>query len=495
MSVETRLRNALLVLASILATLVVVLSTALVLARRRHIQLADLSPQERKRAVEEELGRVGNVFVPAEFDPRIGYTFEPDAELNAWGTRFRSNSLGYRAPEIAKPEGVVRVIFVGDSWAFGMGETFEDSLPGQFERLWREAGRAGRIESWPLALPGYNALNQAAALEVIAPILEPDLVIWCPTNNDVSSSTSPGPRGFLVRRDLDVGEPFGDGMYRDFLYFFAGSHRYLERWRTAAREYRAAVDRLALAEVPVAFLFVARWNEGFPERIVAEAGLDVPWALAPASWSERRFRNHVNHGTPEINRRYAGVAHQLVSRLRSDWLNPEPPGEKEEERAILFRGSRPGGEGVGAASAPVRTALSIPTAYSFPLSPSASALDPCSGTMDCVTGTFGRRAAILLRRAAGAEAVRVRLSSAMPGARLLYPLAISAVIPAPEPGVPARVELSGSAGEVAELVLGLPENLREGSTFEIELEASHSAFDPQSGALVSASIISVQQLP
>jgi len=492
---ERRLVRWLLAAATASMALAVALGIGLFGALRREVRLSDLSAAERQRAVEEEIGHVGRVFVPAQLEPRMGYTLAPSTELEAWGGRFTSNELGFRAPDVRKSEGVIRVLFVGDSWAFGLGEDYQDSFPGQFERIGREITRSTSIESWPLALPGWNALNQAAALEVLAPILRPDLVIWCPTNNDVSSSATADPRGFLVRRDQGLGEAFGDGMFRDYSYRFPASPPYLERWRRAAAEYGRAVAWLADQGVPVAFLFVARWQPGWPEWILGEAGEAAWWTVAPDSWNDKRYRNAQSHGTPEVNRLYALAAYRLAVVHRPDW--PEPPAVDDgAEKAPLPQEFRSLADDPGRASlaAPLGNA-DLPELYRPEDWRGTRAANPCSRTLDCETGRMGRRAALLLRRARTSRRVEVSLERVEPAPFALYPLAVKVKIPYFAAVSSAMLRLPATGPSRTSVLLDLPEQLPEGAAFEVELEAERAALDPERNTLVSSIVAAIEQRP
>jgi len=82
---------------------------------------AKLTSEERERLLEGVLANSPGVHRWAYFEPRIGYTLRPSSTIEAWHDTFRSNEIGYRAPALAKAAGTFRIVFVGDSWTYGMG--------------------------------------------------------------------------------------------------------------------------------------------------------------------------------------------------------------------------------------------------------------------------------------------------------------------------------------------------------------------------------------
>lgn len=482
----------LLALVATFAAATAMLSWALQRERARGVQWADLDANERRALVESELGRLGSVYVPYEPDARIGYTFEPNSEVTAWGQTFQTNELGFRAASVAKRPGVFRVVFVGDSWVFGLGEKYADSFPGQFERLAHDTAGAERVEAWPLAIPGYNVMNQAAAIEVLGPSLEADLVVWCPTNNDISSAHQASVRGYLLRQDSGLAEPFGDGMYRDYSIRFIDSFRYLNRWRRAAELYGATGRWLQFHGIPVAFLFAARWEEGWPAALMAESSVEAPWAAVPESWN--RDRNAFNHGTAASYALYARLAHRLVEAAMPDW--PAGAGRistETSEPSIRWGGVVPRGM-VGEGLARARRDLVL---ESFrPAGGSESeGIDPCSGTMDCPRGRMGRRAAILLKRPPRAAALEIVLQGIEKAPVGLYPLKVEALIPSLSGGRAASVVLEPGEGSRVAMRLAYPVDVEPGGVFELELVAERAVLHPASGAIRSVDIVSIEPEP
>jgi len=100
-------------------------------------------------------------------------------------TRFSTNSLGLRGPEVptVKPEGVQRIVVVGDSfvWGWGIddGQTFPDQLG---------AGRSDR-QIINLGVIGYGLLQEMQYFQRMAAALAPDAVVLSFCENDVVATT------------------------------------------------------------------------------------------------------------------------------------------------------------------------------------------------------------------------------------------------------------------------------------------------------------------
>lgn len=88
------------------------------------------------------------------------------------------NELGMRdGPAVPKPAGVRRVLMLGDSFVFGVGVELEDSLPKALARRLAAAAPEAPVEVLNAGVPGYSPFQELHALERLAPIIEPDLVV------------------------------------------------------------------------------------------------------------------------------------------------------------------------------------------------------------------------------------------------------------------------------------------------------------------------------
>jgi lysophospholipase L1-like esterase len=108
-------------------------------------------------------------------DPVLGFRGKPGGEV----TDVVLNELGLRGPVPAmpKPEGLRRILFLGDSTCWGLGVSLEESFGARATALLREA-QPGRPLDFVLgAFPGYSSYHSAILLDRLLP-LEPDLVVF-----------------------------------------------------------------------------------------------------------------------------------------------------------------------------------------------------------------------------------------------------------------------------------------------------------------------------
>jgi lysophospholipase L1-like esterase len=107
-------------------------------------------------------------------DARLLYTVRPHA--------CSSNSQGYPDAEhsLSKPDGVFRVVVIGDSVAVGQGVAREERF---VTRLAVNPGDR-RLEVVLLARPGYSTSQELVILESEAFSYAPDLIVWVYCLND-----------------------------------------------------------------------------------------------------------------------------------------------------------------------------------------------------------------------------------------------------------------------------------------------------------------------
>jgi lysophospholipase L1-like esterase len=113
--------------------------------------------------------------VPSE-NPRLIYEYRPNHRVVAGGVVVETNSDGFRDAEFAqaKREGVFRIIIVGDSVTFGMGET--TPYPQHLRELLSRA-YGPRFEVFNMSVVGYNSIQEAELVRSKALRFDPDLLI------------------------------------------------------------------------------------------------------------------------------------------------------------------------------------------------------------------------------------------------------------------------------------------------------------------------------
>lgn len=112
----------------------------------------------------------GNPYLIFEYTPGI---------WNEKGIQIRINSLGLRGPEITipKPEGVRRLLTVGDSAVFGFGVSEETVFSQVAANILNEQNTEVKIESINGAIPGYSTVQSINLLELRTWQTDPDLVV------------------------------------------------------------------------------------------------------------------------------------------------------------------------------------------------------------------------------------------------------------------------------------------------------------------------------
>lgn len=132
-----------------------------------------------------------------QFVPRVPESIENNA---TWTISL--NSEGFRGPELPseKPADTFRIVFLGDSWTFGVGVDEEATTARRTERFLREAHPERTIEVLNLGVMGYTSLQGLRLLRSRALELAPDLIVIGFAMND---SSVPG------YRDKDVAPPPG----------------------------------------------------------------------------------------------------------------------------------------------------------------------------------------------------------------------------------------------------------------------------------------------
>lgn len=116
--------------------------------------------------------------------PKDGYS-----PVRGRWSREPRNTLGYRDTEHqrARPGGVRRIVFIGDSFTHGVGIQFDDTYGKRVERAL--ALRHGGVwESIVLAVPGIGAEQEAAIVETEALGFEPDILVLGYVLNDAEEA-------------------------------------------------------------------------------------------------------------------------------------------------------------------------------------------------------------------------------------------------------------------------------------------------------------------
>lgn len=121
------------------------------------------------------------------FDPELGSVLRPGFEGVAQGVHVSINSHGLRSPEttLEKPDGVFRVLVLGDSWTFGVCIPQDQTYPAQLEKTLQSNHPNLRIEVINSGVSGYETYNEAVYFRRSGRFFRPDLVLigYYPVND------------------------------------------------------------------------------------------------------------------------------------------------------------------------------------------------------------------------------------------------------------------------------------------------------------------------
>jgi lysophospholipase L1-like esterase len=213
---------------------------------------------------EESFRRVSNVYRPVDV-PALGYTYKPDLRTVAFGVPLETNGLGFRGPDWtrSKTAGTRRIALIGDSYAFGFGVSFEDTMGERLARILEERTGA-RHEVLNFGVNGYNSRQQLALVNQVALGLDPDIVILVATNNDHEEALAADDEGWLhfdgeaenprsrVRDKLDLGDASGLRRRSRLLSYLNLQLRFLaQRFRDRGLALRRAPDGEWMGEIAV----------------------------------------------------------------------------------------------------------------------------------------------------------------------------------------------------------------------------------------------------
>jgi len=113
----------------------------------------------------------------------------PMARATYLGTEAVINSMGMRNPEttVEKPDGVYRILAVGDSVAFGWGVHEHECAPRVLETLLNEENPfpGKRVEVINAAVPGWNVVEEVMFILDESARFEPDMILWVLCINDL----------------------------------------------------------------------------------------------------------------------------------------------------------------------------------------------------------------------------------------------------------------------------------------------------------------------
>jgi len=114
----------------------------------------------------------------------IGHAHRPNAHAQLMGEDVRTDSHGFRSPEIpaTAPPGVARIAFSGDSIAMGWGVAEKDTIPMQVLAGLKAQGR--KVDGFNLGVGNYNTSQELAVYKDKGSKMKPDIIVLIYFIND-----------------------------------------------------------------------------------------------------------------------------------------------------------------------------------------------------------------------------------------------------------------------------------------------------------------------
>ena len=277
---------------------------------------------------------LAHIITPSDHS-RLVYELRPDLELKFGHRLLRTNRDGMRDDrnyDHAKPEGVVRIVGIGDSGMFGWGvEQNEDYLSVLRSNLaGRTTGR--RYEVLNLAVPGYNTQLELEALRFKGLPYRPDVVVvgWC--DNDFALPMFLLEKENFRRRDVSFLHLL---MFKrdQYLNLIAGAHFRDQREFDQSRVAEELVDGSDFAGVEHALreLKALGAQEGFrvlafgsmhPKAVEIFRRVEIPYCNLrehiPGTRYPKEWAVQCMHPRAEGHRTLAGYLERELDRL--GWL-------------------------------------------------------------------------------------------------------------------------------------------------------------------------------
>jgi hypothetical protein len=167
----TKIKNSILILTSIFITLAFV-----------EIALRIWNPP----IARPEMGQIHRA------TPVFGWELIPGSfGIGRFGESYEINPAGFRDVEypMQKPQGIRRIMVIGDSFTFGMGVNLKDTYPKKLEDLLNGSGIAAQVIN--CGVIGYDMWQYCEMLETKVPPYQPDLIILGLFEDDLKSSVPP----------------------------------------------------------------------------------------------------------------------------------------------------------------------------------------------------------------------------------------------------------------------------------------------------------------
>lgn len=156
------------------------------------------------------------------FKRRPNSTHRGRSASDEFDFEYRHNALGFRDRdhEFSKPDGVFRILAVGDSFTYGAGAADDETYLARLERLLNERPDArARVEIIKLGLPRYFPTIELDVLRHYGWRFQPDLVMVAVLPNDIVDTALGvdavvlGESGFLLSKYGEAAGPTGQWLF------------------------------------------------------------------------------------------------------------------------------------------------------------------------------------------------------------------------------------------------------------------------------------------
>jgi hypothetical protein len=111
-------------------------------------------------------------------NPKLSFTHVPNGSAFLMGVELSTNSMGLRDREytVTKPEGVRRILMLGDSTTLGWGVPLDQTVAKILEGQLNQAG-SGRFEVLNAGIGNYDTVQETAQYEQRDRKFHPDIVV------------------------------------------------------------------------------------------------------------------------------------------------------------------------------------------------------------------------------------------------------------------------------------------------------------------------------
>lgn len=339
----------------LLAALAAGLAVAIVLLARE-VRRLRAERETAENAVIPQLVRAEQGGWDSHPDPDVARVLQPNLD-GALGVKSNRFGLREREFEVPKPEGVVRVVLLGDSFVYGYSVEAEQRLGAHLEQwLEQNARRTGvRLQVLHIGVGSWNLRSECAWMLRALSLVQPDLVVHFAMSNDLDDTV--GARGFGAMANFSPQHPDRvHGIVDGELPIRLGGkesgwlrHGFDHESRTRFSEARAQIDELERAVLAsgAQYVLVLNWI-GAPHAAYEHfaTGRDPARTLAlPASFaSDARYRisDTDAHWSVEGHRTVASLLYgAITARGLLPALDPAPLEEHTREfEALDAQGQR-----------------------------------------------------------------------------------------------------------------------------------------------------------